>query len=106
MTEIDFGDRFDRMEKRIQEGFAHVDERFAQVTSRMEAGLAHVNSLIETLANTCAPEFTAINEHFAKVDDRLDAIDGKIEAFARRIDDEVEQRHALGERVSKLEQSL
>jgi uncharacterized membrane-anchored protein YhcB (DUF1043 family) len=88
MTEIDFGDRFDRMEKRIQEGFAHV------------------NSLIETLANTCAREFTAINEHFAKVDERLDAIDGKIEAFARRMDDEVEQRHALGERVSKLEQSL
>jgi hypothetical protein len=26
----------------------------------------------------------AINEHFAKVDEHLDAIDGKIEAFARR----------------------
>jgi chromosome segregation ATPase len=106
MTESDFEERFDRLEKRIQEGFAHVDERFAQVTSRMEAGLAHVNGLIETLANTCAREFTAINEHIAKVDDRLDSIDGKIEAFARRMDDEVEQRHALGERVSKLEQSL
>jgi hypothetical protein len=67
ITEVDFCDRFDRMEKRHQEGFARVDERFAQVTSRMEAGFAHVNSLIETLANTRAREFAAINEHFTKI---------------------------------------
>ena len=72
----------------------------------MEEGLAHVNRLIETLANTCAREFTAIHEHFTKVDSRLDVIEGKMEGFARRIDDEVEHRHALGERVAKLEQSI
>ena len=72
----------------------------------MEEGFAHVNRLIETLTNTCVREFTAINEHFTKVDNRLDGIEGKIEGFARRMDDEVEHRHALGERVTKLEQSL
>jgi hypothetical protein len=40
------------------------------------------------------------------VDDRLDDIEAKIEVFGRRIDDEIEQRHALGERVSKLEQPV
>jgi hypothetical protein len=97
---------FDRLEKTVSEGFARVDERFAQVTSCMEAGFARVNSLIETLANTCAREFASISEHFAQVDGRLDDIEAKIEVFGRRIDDEAEQRHALGERVSKLEQTL
>jgi hypothetical protein len=83
------------LEKTVSEGFA-----------RMEVGFAHVNGLIETLANTCAREFASISEHFTQVDGRLDDIDGKIEAFARRMDDEVEQRHALGERVSKLEQPV
>ena len=51
-----------------------------------------VNGLIEILANTCAREFASIAEHFTQVDGRLDH--------------EAEQRHALGERVSKLEQSV
>jgi hypothetical protein len=46
MKEHEFDERFDRLEKTVNEGFARVDERFAQVTSRMEAGFAHVNSLI------------------------------------------------------------
>jgi hypothetical protein len=102
MEQPNFDERFDRLEKKVSEGFARTDERFAQVTSRMEEGFAHVNRLIEMLANTCAREFTAISEHFTKVDNRLDAIEG----FARRMDDEAERRHALGERVAKLEQSL
>jgi hypothetical protein len=57
MKEHEFDERFDRLEKTVSKGFAGVDERFAQVTSRMEAGFAQVNSLIETLANTCAREF-------------------------------------------------
>lgn len=87
MQETNFDDRFDRLEKRMQEGFAQV------------------TGLIDSLATLCAREFTAIHEHFTKVDDRLDVIEGKIEGFARRLDDEVEHRHALGERVAKLEQS-
>jgi chromosome segregation ATPase len=106
MNENNFEERFDRLEKTVSEGFSRVDERFAQVASRMEAGFDHVTGLIDSLATLCAREFTAIHEHFAEVDGRLEAIDGKIETFARRIDDEVEQRHVLAERVSKLEQPL
>jgi hypothetical protein len=106
MKEHEFDERFDRLEKTVSEGFARVDERFAQVTSRMEAGFAHVNSLIDSLATLCAREFASIGEHFTQVNGRLDDIEAKIEVFGRRIDDEAEQRHALGERVSKLEQSL
>ena len=88
MQETNFEERFDRLEKRMEEGFAHV------------------TVLIDQLANLCAREFTAIHDHFKKVDDRLESIDGRIEAFTRRIDYEVEERHKLGERVTKLEQSL
>jgi tetrahydromethanopterin S-methyltransferase subunit G len=95
MKEHEFDKRLDRLEKTVRDGFA-----------RMEVGFAHVNGLIETLANTRAREFASISEHFTQVDGRLDDIDGKIEAFARRMDDEVEQRHALGERVAKLEQPV
>jgi hypothetical protein len=95
MKEHEFDERLDRLEKTVSEGFA-----------RMEVGFAHVNGLIETLANTCAREFASIAEHSTQVDGRLDGIEAKIEVFGRRIDDEAEQRHALGERVSKLEQSV
>jgi hypothetical protein len=84
-----------QLEKRVIDGFA-----------RVEAGFAHVNGLIDSLATLCAREFAAIHVHFTGVDGRLEAIDGKIEVFARRMDDEVEQRHALGKRVAKLEQTL
>jgi tetrahydromethanopterin S-methyltransferase subunit G len=106
MNEHNIEERFDRLEKKVDDGFARADERFAQVTSRMEAGFAHVNSLIDSLATLCAREFIAIQEHFTEVEGRLEVIDEKIEAFGRRLDHEAEQRHALGERVSKLEQSV
>jgi hypothetical protein len=87
--------RFDRVEKRLEEGFARMDE-----------GFAHFHTLIDELATLCAREFNGINEHFIDVDQRLETIEGKIEVFARRVDDEVEERHALGERVSKLEKTI
>ena len=90
-----FQNRFDRIEKRLEEGFTNVQENFTQV-----------HGLIDALATTCAREFASINERFAGVDSRLEAIEGKIETFARRVDDEVESRHALGERVSKLEKTI
>ncbi|MGA3311359.1 MAG: hypothetical protein ABSD08_22550 [Xanthobacteraceae bacterium] len=87
MKENEFEERFDRLETRLQEG------------------LAQVASLIDSLATLCAREFAAISEHFTQVDKRLDDIEDKIEAFAHRVDFEVEERHKLGERISKLERS-
>ena len=95
MKEHEFDERLDRLEKTVSEGFA-----------RMEVGFAHVNGLIETLPNTCAREFASISQRFTQVDGRLDDIEAKIEVFSCRIDDEAEQRHALGERISKLEQPV
>jgi hypothetical protein len=95
MNETELVERLDRLEKKVDEGFL-----------RTEAGFAHVNSLIDSLATLCVREFTAIQDHFTEVDGSLEAMDGKFEAFARRMDDEVEQRHVLGERVAKLEQTL
>jgi tetrahydromethanopterin S-methyltransferase subunit G len=88
MDDEKFESRLDRIEKRLEEGFTQI------------------HGLIDALASTCVREFASINERFARVDSRLEAIEGKIETFARRVDDEVESRHALGDRVSKLEKTL
>jgi hypothetical protein len=47
-----------------------------------------------------------MNYRFERVHERLEILEGKFEAFARRLDDEVERRHQLGERVTSLEQRL
>jgi hypothetical protein len=94
MKETGFDERFDRLEKRVTDGFAS-----------MEAGFTHVNGLIDSLASLCAREFVSISEDLTRVHKRLDDIDGKIEAFAHRVDFEAEERHKLAERVSSLEQS-
>jgi hypothetical protein len=88
MDDDKFEDRFDRIEKRVADGFTQL------------------HGLIDLLANTCVRGFASINKHFTGVDSRLEAIEGKIEAFARRMDDEAEARHVLGDRVSKLEKIL
>ena len=36
------------------------------------------------------------------IDHRFDVFEGKVDSVAHRIDEEVEQRHLLGERVKKL----
>lgn len=84
----------------------HIDDRFDRIEKRLGEGFTQLQALIDTLANTCVREYASTNEHFTGVDSRLEAIDGKIEAFARRMDDEAEARHVLGERVSKLEKAL
>ena len=88
MDDDKFEDRFDRIEKRLEDGFTQL------------------HGLIDTLASTCVREFASISERFTRVDSRLEVIEEKIEAFVRRMDDEAEVRHVLGERVSKLEKAL
>lgn len=94
MDDTKIEERFTRLERSMNEGFA-----------RMDGGFARLNSLIDVLANLCTREFKSIAEHFTVLDTRLESIEGKMEAFARRVDDEVEARHVLGERVSRLEQT-
>jgi tetrahydromethanopterin S-methyltransferase subunit G len=88
MEDTDFEQRFDRIDKKLQAGFAQV------------------TGLIDSLASLCAREFAAISEHFNLVDKRLDDIEAKIEVFGRRMDDEAAQRHKLAERVSNLGRSV
>jgi hypothetical protein len=83
-----------------------IDDRFDRIERRLGEGFTQLQALIDTLANTCVREFANITERFAGVESHLEVIDGKIEAFSRRVDDEVEARHSLGERVSKLEKTL
>jgi chromosome segregation ATPase len=94
-----------------------IEGRFNQLEKRVSDGFVRMETLIETLANTCAREFRnivekfeaidqkfeAIDRKFEAIDGRFDTLEGKVDSLARRMDDEVEQRHVLGERVRKLE---
>jgi hypothetical protein len=48
----------------------------------------------------------SIIHRFERVSARLETIEGRIEVFSRRSDDEAEQRHKLAERLSNLERSV
>ena len=92
---------------------AKVEERFNQLEKRVSEGFVRMETLIETLANTCLREFGSIAEHFATIDerftaidDRLESIEDNIEGFSHRMDNEVEARHQLTERLSKVESHL
>ena len=88
--------------------------------TKMQEGFARLENLIDNLATLCAREFKNISDRFADVDvrfaklderfvgvdERLAKIEGHIEEFGRRVDDEVEERHVLAGRVSKLEKAL
>jgi hypothetical protein len=78
----------------------------AEFTQRFD----HLETLIDKLAISTASKFDAIDARFDAIDKRFDAVDarfdgvdGRLESLARRMDDEVEARHVLGERVKKLE---
>jgi len=70
--------------KNISDRFAEVDERFAKIDER----------------------FAKVDERFVTVDERLAKIEGHIEAFGRRVDNEVEERHVLAGRGSNLEKAV
>jgi DNA anti-recombination protein RmuC len=88
--------------------------------TKMQEGFARLENLIDNLATLCAREFKNISDRFADVDERFAKIDerfvgvderlakieGHIEAFGRRVDDEVEERHVLAGRLSKLEKAV
>jgi DNA anti-recombination protein RmuC len=88
--------------------------------TKMQEGFARLENLIDNLATLCAREFknisdrfadvderfAKIDERFVAVDERLAKIEGQIEVFGRRVDDDVEQRHVLAGRVSKLEKAV
>lgn len=55
----------------------------AQLIQRFE----RIENLIDGRTTLCARQFESI-------DDRFDTLEGKVDSFARRMDDEVEQRSA------------
>ena len=82
----------------------------ATVLFAWRMAFTRLETLIETLANGSAREFasiaerfTAVDQHLEAVDEKLTAIEGSIEAFSHGVDNEVEERHLLAERVLKLE---
>jgi hypothetical protein len=75
--------------------------------AKIQEGFTRIENLIDNLAALCVREFKNISDRFADadarfakiderfvgVDERLAKIEGHIEAFGRRVDDEVEGRH-------------
>src|SRR6185312_2154903 len=94
-----------------------VDKEIAGRFDHLESSIAGLTTLIDNLATVCAKQFAMIEVRFDGIDDRLDKVEkrldgvegrldrveGSLDSISRRMDDEVEQRHKLGERVSKLE---
>jgi tetrahydromethanopterin S-methyltransferase subunit G len=89
-------------ENKIEQRLASIDEKIGTLASSVST----IASNLDMLAALCAREFSQIHKKFDAADERLNVIEGKMEAFARRVDHEVEERHALGERVSKLEKTI
>ena len=87
MNETDFEERFDRIEKHFETVAKQIDV-LARATEREFRDLHH-----------------SIN-HVRARQAHLETIEARIEVFSRRMDDEVEQRHKLGERVTNLERSV
>jgi DNA repair ATPase RecN len=88
MNDTDFEERFDRLEKHLETVAKQIDV-LARATEREFRDLHH-----------------SINHRFERVSARLETIEARIEVFSRRMDDEVEQRHKLAERLSNLERSV
>jgi hypothetical protein len=88
MKETDFEERFDRLEKHFETVAKQIDV-LARTTEREFRDLHH-----------------SITHRFERVSARLETIEARIEVFLRRTDDEIEQRHKLGERVTNLERSV
>jgi hypothetical protein len=88
MKEIDFEERFDRLEKHPESVAKQIDV-LTRATEQEFRDLHH-----------------SIDHCFERVSARLETIEARIEVFSRRVDDEVEQRHKLAERLSNLERSV
>jgi hypothetical protein len=85
--------------------------------SKIEARFDHLTKLLESvakqvdvLARATEREFRdlhhSLDYRFERTNERLDILDGKMEAFGRRVDFEVEERHKLSERLTKVEKQL
>jgi hypothetical protein len=86
-----------------------IEQRLAGIEEKIGTLASSVSTIafnLDMLAALCAREFSEIHKSFGAADEHLNVIEGKMEAFAHRVDHEVEERHALGERVAKLEKAI
>lgn len=93
------------------EGMAEKDfARLEQFIHRIALSIAHdfgeVRKSIGHLADRISVLEKRVDDGFKRVDVRFDVVEGKIDALDRRIDEEIEARHKLGDRLSKVEVKL
>ena len=83
-----------------------IEARFDHFTKLVES----IAKQIDVLARATEREFRdlhhSIDYRFERVNERLEVLDGKMEGFAHRMDFEIEERHKLGERLTKVEGHL
>jgi hypothetical protein len=79
--------------------------------------IARLHKFLHTMALSIVEDFHAVrksilaldkrmDDGFKRVDARFDVVEGKIERLARNLDEEVERRQRLGDRLSKVETKL
>lgn len=67
----DLSDRVGRIEKKMDDGFIHIDQRFKEVDHKMDAGFARLDKKMDE-------GFARVDATFARVDARLDALNGTL----------------------------
>lgn len=83
----DLSERVGRIETKMDDGFAHVDQRFKETDQKMEAGFARLDTKMEA---GFARLDTKMDDGFArmdaKFDDALARIDAKFDVFNERFE--------------------
>jgi len=82
-----------------------------------EKDFARLEQFIHRIALSIAQDFGEVRKSLAtlsddvgtlekRMDTRFDVVEGKLDAFDRRLDREIEARHKLDDRISRVETKL
>jgi hypothetical protein len=70
----DLGDRVDRIEKKMDAGFIHIDQRFKETDQKMEAGFARLDKKMDDGFARIDAKFDVMAERFQTYDERFNSI--------------------------------
>ena len=70
----DLSDRVDRIEPKMDAGFAHIDQRFIETDQKMEAGFARLDKKMDDGFARIDAKFDVMAERFQRYDERFDSI--------------------------------